>query len=550
MNGDKTVNDPDRKVTGPNGNGAGQYVPEGLWGLSDFTVDRDPSSAGLAGRLVSLGFITAALKRRRRLWGIMAAVGLILGCGLYLKSPPAYQASASLLLTPGPYENFQTAQNNDQAMGQSVSVAGLAVRQLGLKQSASSFLATYRVTPITDRVVTITASAKSSNQAVLDANAVATAFLRFRVQEMESEQRLVLAALDQQVMDAQQQLSSINSQISQLPSQHGSSAQQSQLKTLQAKRDQAQSTLYQIQQAALSSQTVNGAATVAAVKGSVMMNAAIPLPHSRFKTLFLDAALGLIVGLALGMAIVVLHALVSDKPRRRDDVAEALGSPVRLSVGTVQTKRSLLRRGTQETEIQRIAEHLRRAVPVRRSRGPATLAVVPVDDAQVPASSLVSLALSSAEMGMRVVLADLCGGAPAAVLLGSAEPGVREVSAHGTSLVVAVPEPDDVAPIGPRHRGPKGAQRSSFTEAVASASESANLLLTLASLDPSLGGEHLATWTTDAVALVTAGKSSWTKIHGVGEMVRLSGTKLTSAVLVGADSTDETLGMTPTPETV
>jgi hypothetical protein len=33
-------------------------------------------------------------------------------------------------------------------------------------------------------------------------------------------------------------------------------------------------------------------------------------------------------------------------------------------------------------------------------------------------------------------------------------------------------------------------------------------------------------------------------------MVRLSGTHLASAVLVGADSADETLGMTPTPEMV
>ena len=79
---------------------------------------------------------------------------------------------------------------------------------------------------------------------------------------------------------------------------------------------------------------------------------------------------------------------------------------------------------------------------------------------------------------------------------------------------------------------------------------SANLLLTLATLDPSLGGEHLATWATDAVAVVTAGRSSWTKIHAVGEMIRLSGTRLVSAVLVGADKTDESLGVTQTPETV
>jgi capsular polysaccharide biosynthesis protein len=522
------VNDPDRKITWPNGNGTYQYSPEGLWGLNDLTADGEPMAES-TGRLVSLGFILAALKRRRRLWGITAAVGMLLGCGLYLKAPPAYQASTSLLLTPGPYENFQTAPNNAQAIGQSVSVAKLAVRQLGLTQSPSSFLATYKVTPITERVVTITASARSSDQAVRNASAVATAYLKFRAQEMQKEQDLVQTALEQQVTQAQD-------------------------------KHAAPNTVYQIQQAADNNQTANGAATTAAVKGSVVMDAATPLPHSKFKKLILDAALGLILGLGLGVAIVVIQAIVSDKPRRRDDIAEALGSPVRLSVGTAQTKRSLLgglralapgaRRGSRDAEIQRITEHLRHAVPGRRGRGPATLAVVPVDDAQLPASSLVSLALSYAEEGHRVVVADLCSGAPAARLLGAGEPGVGQVSMHNTRLVVAVPEPDDVTPGGPLHRGQSQGQRSSFTEAVISACESANLLLTLASLDPSLGGEHLGTWATDAVAIVTAGKSSWTRIHGVGEMVRLSGTHLASAVLVGADSNDETLGMLPTPEMV
>ena len=48
-----------------------------------------------------------------------------------------------------------------------------------------------------------------------------------------------------------------------------------------------------------------------------------------------------------------------------------------------------------------------------------------------------------------------------------------------------------------------------------------------------------------AVAVVTAGRSSWTKINAVGEMIRLAGTRLVSAVLVGADKTDDSLGVVP-----
>ena len=72
---------------------------------------------------------------------------------------------------------------------------------------------------------------------------------------------------------------------------------------------------------------------------------------------------------------------------------------------------------------------------------------------------------------------------------------------------------------------------------------SADLLLTLATLDPSLGAEHLAGWARGAVAVVTAGRSSAERVHAVGEMIRLAGIELISAVLVGADKTDESLGV-------
>src|SRR5439155_17179750 len=84
-------------------------------------------------------------------------------------------------------------------------------------------------------------------------------------------------------------------------------------------------------------------------------------------------------------------------------------------------------------------------------------------------------------------------------------------------------------------------------EALAGAYAAADYLFTLATLDPALGAEHLATWAADVVVTVTAGESSWEKLHSVGEMIRLAGTRLVSAVLLGADRTDESLGVTPAP---
>jgi hypothetical protein len=43
--------------------------------------------------------------------------------------------------------------------------------------------------------------------------------------------------------------------------------------------------------------------------------------------------------------------------------------------------------------------------------------------------------------------------------------------------------------------------------------------------------------------MLTAGGSSVEKVHSVGEMIRLAGTRLDSVVLIGADKNDESLGV-------
>jgi hypothetical protein len=278
-----------------------------------------------------------------------------------------------------------------------------------------------------------------------------------------------------------------------------------------------------------------------------VLDAATPVYQSRLKRLLPRPAVGFVLGLALGIGLVVIRALSSDTLRRRDDVAQALGAPVQLSVGNVRMSRWLGRRrglaAADDAGVRRIVAHLRSALPAT-SRGAATLVVVPVDDPRAAALSLVSLALSSAQQGNQVVMVDLVSGAPAARLVQAGQPGIRTVHVRGADLVVAVPERDDVAPIGPLGRTAARPQQSSFTDAVASGCASADLLLTLAALDPSLGADHLPTWAAGAVAVVTAGKSSWTQIHAVGQMMRLAGMPQMSTILVGTDKHDESLGRT------
>jgi len=78
--------------------------------------------------------------------------------------------------------------------------------------------------------------------------------------------------------------------------------------------------------------------------------------------------------------------------------------------------------------------------------------------------------------------------------------------------------------------------------ALASACAKADIVLSLVSLDPARGGDHLATWATDVVAMVTAGRATATRIRTVGEMIRLSGARLASVVVMDFDKADESLG--------
>jgi hypothetical protein len=111
--------------------------------------------------------------------------------------------------------------------------------------------------------------------------------------------------------------------------------------------------------------------------------------------------------------------------------SSALGAPVKLSVGRVRLRRWLpgprgLAAG-RSRDTQRVVAYLHHAVP-RGSRRSA-LALVPVDDTPVAALALASLAMPRTEQGKRVAVADLCPGAPAARLLGAADPGVTTVQA-------------------------------------------------------------------------------------------------------------------------
>jgi capsular polysaccharide biosynthesis protein len=540
------LDEPDSKVAWPDSSG------DLLGRLWDLDTAAEETAVVPTGDVTSLAFIVASLRRRVWLWGAIAAIGLLVGCGLYVKFPPAYQATVSILLKSNPNEDAVTEAETDAALAASTTVAGRVVHKLGMTQSVPSFQADYTVTNVTSQVLMITVSAPSSAAAVTRASALATVFLQFRAQYAQAQQKQLVTQLNQQFSQAQQHLYSLTEQITQVSDEPRSPAQQAELSSLEAQRGDAG----QVEQYVTGTKASTQTATQAMVADSAVINAASPLPHSHLKSLLVYVGGGLIFGLALGMGIVIVSALASDRLRRRDDIAEALGAPVRLSIGAVRVPRWLLvlpwLAARRDRDTQRLLTHLRSLVPAGSggagsvgagSVGAGGLVIVAVDNVQFAARTLTSLALSYAAQGQKVVLADLANKAPAAHVLGVRGPGINAVAPDGKRLAVAVPDRDDAAPVGPLPGRASGAELARPGEDLINVYADADVLLALTELEPAFGADHIASWATSVAVLVTAGRSSATRIHAVGEMIRISGVRVVSAIVIGADKRDESIGV-------
>jgi capsular polysaccharide biosynthesis protein len=508
------------------------------WAYDDYPPVEDESVADPTAGLASLGYIATAIRRRLALVGAAALIGLFVGTAGYVLAPPAFQAEISLYLSTAPGQNPGQAMGTDVTLAQAHSVDAAVVRKLGLAESPSQLLASYTVTAETNEVMLIMTRAPSSAEAMREATAVATEFLRFRANQADTEQQAELATLNQQITQEKQQVAATTRQLTAAVAEPVSAARTAELARLRPLSRREQLALAGLQQTA----TGYPVTTAQQVAGSGVLDAAAAIPRSRLRTPAEYVGGGLVGGLVLGAGFVVVGALVSDRLRRRDDVSRALGAPVGMSVGRVRAGGRVWRPGLRVVRgrpVVRAGAYLGGLVPGSGS-GPSGLAVVPVGGDRAAAAVVAAAALARARAGAQVIVADLGAGAPAARLLGVRGPGVKMASGQEGQLAVVVPEPGEIAPAGPAVRPGPGVRLVLAREVY----QAADVLLVLVPLDPLGGSEHLASWAGRAVAVVSAGETSATRINAVGELIRLAGVTQLPAVLLGADRNDETVGAT------
>ncbi len=478
----------------------------------------------LVGRLVGLRFVLGALRRRRKIWLSLAALGLLVGLGFHLVVPRSYPAYATLYLAQAPGTDPATGIANDVALLQTTAVGQRAADLLGEPSlSPAKLLGKAPGVVDSDNVITLNVAGPTKEEAIRRANALATAFLEFRSERIQQQTAAANKALGNQITTLEQQISQLSATI------NGSGSTPSKnLTTLVGEQSSDTSELTSLEQSIQQNQL----ASIAVSSGSRIVTPGTALPASTAKLFALDGIAGLIGGLVIGVAYVAVQAVVSDRLRHRDEVASLLGAPVELSLKPVRHPRMRperwIRRSAleQRGEVGDFARYLsRQGVPRGDQR---TLLVIALDDLTVPAAAVAALARRLAEKGEAVLVADLTAD-------GLLARGMRDLRIEAPSsadrptgtLQVFTPSLDEMSDSEPQWLATPGR---------------ASAVLAFTTIDPAKGAWHLR-WAKEATVTVTAGRSSAQRVSSTAVLLREAGITIRSGVLMGAEAQDDSIGL-------
>lgn len=510
------------------------------WVDDEDPFDTDERSASYPpDSLVTIRFLFNAIRRHSRIWIATAMVGLIAALAFPVVMPPASVSSTKLLLTHRDGDDPARAIATDVSMLGTHTIANRVIDRLGLTETPDQLLKQYTAVRLTDRVLQITAGAKTSAEATTLAATLADVYLKFRKEQIAAQG----APLNNDLKDAQGAYDKATADLVGI-------GQSPYAQNLPPSAEASRFTAAQTNLNNLKQQVKDQTQAAQKMNTSRVLDAAAPVLKSKKRALVINVAAGIFAGLFFGIGFVVVRALISDRLWRRQDIANTIGSRVPLSIGRPPHwrlrpfPRYLRRSQTEKPAVRLVVRHLRSFVRWGETPKPA-LAVVAVDDLEACALIVASLAMSYAEEGRKVLAVDLSGSKALADTLGVTDAGTHDSRFSGPDLKLTVFLPEkDSGPAEGRHLLRGEAERAvPDYDPTAQAWADADVILTLAALSPTVGAEHLRTWTAQATAVVTAGKSSTTTVHSVGEMIRLAGIRLVSTVLLRADRTDDSVGV-------
>lgn len=478
------------------------------------------------GRIVGLRTMKEGLQRHRLFWMSCAALGLLIGAVFHLVIPTKYVAVTTLYLTePATGAAYTVA--DDVNLLETKAVEYRALSDLHI-DNRNDLPGSYHGVALGSVLLEIKADGRTPAAAVRWAKALARAFFSVRAQTLGGQTNIVVSSLNSQAKQLEAAVQRLSNAISVLSSAKAGPATANQVADMVSERgtDETQLTTLQnqVQQDLLEQSAVN--------KGSYVLDPAQALLVHTKRIFAEDGLSGLVAGLAIGVGGVVVAAIISDRPRRRAEVAALLGAPIELSLLGV-ARPGLLTGLSHRQRVKRPGDELklvqrRLQERLRQLHRPA-LALVSAGKASAGTAAVIlaGTALSLATKGKQVTLVDMAGGRPLARLFRTrAKDGaVCSVNFGGQQLRLVVAT-QDIAP------------QDSWQ-----VTKDADAVLVLADADPAVGAEHLRLWAEGAVVVLRAGKASDLLIEATGQMLREAGVPPVSAILLGADKGDDTFGL-------
>ncbi len=451
-----------------------------------------------AAPLVDLQRLVVAIRRKRRFWLATALLGLVLG-GLVtflLPAPPTAVAKVIVIHQDDSPTDSGTLMRTDVAVLGTADIAGKALKALNSTESLDDFMKNYAGLGLTNNVMQITVKAKSNDEAVAKAKALADAFIADHVQRSQAAAAAQSKAILDQGKNAQDELNKVNDQITQLEADK--KAKPSDLETLYSRRAALSAQISDF--TSRSQQAGIGSPQIAA--GTQIIDAPRALPKGLLKTGATNSGIGFALGLALGLALAAVTSISRDRPVLRREISSHLGASVIAQLPSkLRGPARLWAKSKAVTERRRVATTLVRAIKADA----ATVSLLELGAPKVAAA----LALDIAE--------ELSADGPAAVVDDLKQGDVRKLAAESKSEipVLAAGDPD----------GAPGERR-----------------IGVGSVAPGTAWTDLTHLGAETVLVVKAGHAASMWLHTVARQLADSAIPIVGIVLVDPDPRDKTDG--------
>lgn len=428
------------------------------------------------------------VRRRWRTVAVLALAGAAAGAGYEVAHPPGYQATALVLLpasqggsSSGTSSSSAPTKNDittDARIAVSAAVLGPAGRRADPSASLASLQHRVATSAAATGVLDITAGGSTAAQAEGLANAVAAELVRFVTTNGSGSSTEIVAGLqaqatqlDAQLGDVQQEITAANQRLA--ADGAGSTSGQSEA-ALVGQLTSEESTLT-LQLDSVKSQIAQAKlGEVSANQGTrVIQRAAAASRPSPVRQLVAPLA-GLAAGVVLGALVVLAIARRDRRLWTRDELAEAVGCPVLLSLSVPGGGRAardwttLLSQYEPGSSEQWNVRRALRELGVGESGGRSELTAYTLAGDRAALAQVVRVAVAAAGAGLRTLLAVTGQDDPAAEL-GAACTRFRSDGREprtGLRVRSGMPQKDDrpvdlvvvaavVDPDGPKVPGPR-----------------------------------------------------------------------------------------------